>query len=204
MKKTLLLFIFFITSCSSLNNVESIKKAFYDNENCSDMREFEIFQTLDDGALAFLCEDGHCSAYNQTVFLDNLHNVFYYDGMKVKAPNDKCAVVDGVYRYESKDERIRTVPIIKFQYKNYPKNEDEVKQRLSEAYDKIYDKCIIAYKKNNNKKDNSEKTCSCFTDAIIETTLTIYEENKEQNVDEVMLNIEKKCGKLPKNVKDII
>ena len=53
MKKTLLLFIFFITSCSSLNNVESIKKAFYDNENCSDMREFEIFQTLDDGALAF-------------------------------------------------------------------------------------------------------------------------------------------------------
>ena len=203
MKKTLLLLIFFITSCSSLNNIESIKKTFYDNENCSNMKEFEIFQTLEDGALANLCEDGYCSVYNQIVFLDNQHNIFYYDGMKVKASNDKCAVVDGVYRYESKDERIRTVPIIKFEYKNYPKNEDEVKQRLSEIHDRIYDKCIIAYKKNN-KKDNGEKTCSCFTDTIIETVLTNYEDSKEQDINDVMSNIEKKCGKLPKNVKDII
>ena len=85
------------------------------------VKQVEIFQTLEDGALANECKFDwdnlatECSAFNNTIFVLNQEGVEYYDGLKVKTPSGNCAVRDGVYKYISKHERSTTVPKVRFE-----------------------------------------------------------------------------------------
>jgi hypothetical protein len=85
---------------------------------CTSVSQVEIFQALNDGALANECYFNwdklttECSAFNQTVFIKNAKEVEYYDGMKLELKNNQCFKRKGVYKYESKDNRARTVPTL--------------------------------------------------------------------------------------------
>ena len=183
------------------------------NENCIETNQFEIFQVLNDGALAHECTfaDG-CSAFNQTVFILNQRNIDYYDGMKVSTPSGKCAVRDGVYKYESKDGRMRTIPVISFEYKNEPKSEEEFLERIGELREDIYDSCLVEINKESSKnRDKNTKKCECVADTMIDRIIdmTVIDDSlqkqdmeSEKFVKDFMLDMEKKCGKLPKSMKD--
>lgn len=190
MRKFIIALTFILSGCTSIT-------LFSENDNCITVNEFEVLQALDNGALAYECTlwDG-CSVWNQTVFLTKQLNVDYYDGMIVKSPKDKCAVIDGVYRYESKDERIRTVPIIRFEYKNPPKSEEEFLERASEFKEIVNDECITTMKSQENKED--KKFCSCYANELKEAMVKFHTENEKFNADLVNAKIRKKCGKLPK------
>lgn len=205
MKKTLLFLTLIISGCSSSN-------FFADNDKCISMNKFEIFQAVDGGALAHECTFSEgCSAFNQLVFLKEQRGMDYYDGLVVKVPTDKCAVQDGVYRYTTKQEVQKTVPFIKFEYKNDPKTEEEFFQRLQESKEDTYYSCLQELKKDNSVK-NKTKLCTCLADSIEESIVSLLKnatseaENgeKNQNFDEeafgkkMIKNAEKKCGKLPK------
>lgn len=56
----------------------------------------------------------------------------YYDDMYVSLPDNKCAVQDGTYKYETKNETIKTVPRIRWEYKYKPKNKDKALVQLEE------------------------------------------------------------------------
>ncbi len=91
------------------------------NKKCMDMEHFKIIQVFqDNSALAKKCDsisDKYCSF--PVVLLTPQQGVDYYDDMYVGLPDNKCAVQDGVYRYETRQEIIKTVPRIKWDYK-YP------------------------------------------------------------------------------------
>ena len=81
------------------------------NENCEKYRALEVFQTLDDGALA--------RVYNKTmvIFIPKEVDDTLYDEKIIKPSYDKCFVMNGTYKYDTvrtKDSpsKQKTVPII--------------------------------------------------------------------------------------------
>lgn len=189
MKKLLLSALTFITACSNINLLN-------DNANCIDVQEFKVLQALNNGALAYECNfsDG-CSVFNQIVFLDNQRSVDYYDGMIVKAPQEKCAVRDGVYKYTNKENTLKTVPVIKFEYKNYPKDEKEIARRKEEYREDIYLMCLNDFEANKEKRDTV--FCKCYSETWIDI-LSNEELDREQFVNNLNSSVKKNCGKLPK------
>ncbi|MBE6449940.1 MAG: hypothetical protein E7013_04560 [Alphaproteobacteria bacterium] len=206
MKKILLLTVFLVSGCSIT--------LFIDNENCLGMDKFEVFQTLDDGALAYECTfDNGCSPFNQIVFLEEQRGVDYYDGLIINTPKGKCSVQHGVYKYTTKQETRKTVPVINFEYKNNPKSEAELIERLEENREDVYYACLKEIKDDNSIEDKT-KLCECFSNSFMDYTVEqLYQvHNKQSNKDEkenlvesdtkekVIKNIENKCGKLPKSL----
>jgi hypothetical protein len=82
---------------------------------CAD--RYLVLQALQsEGALAHYCSvdepsNGYCSGL--LVFIPET-DTEYYDGQLIEVPTGKRVVHDGVYRYISRDNRSRTVPIVKF------------------------------------------------------------------------------------------
>ena len=78
-------------------------------------KSFEVFQVLsDDAALVRALSDARLGLYLGPVYLlTNDEGKFYYDEEKIKAPNGKVFRQVGIYRYPTKNEIIKTVPIIK-------------------------------------------------------------------------------------------
>lgn len=112
MKNIYLLLIFSLFGCTTIQN-----------DNCITTRKFKIFQALDDGgALAHECNfwDG-CSPFNQLVYLEGQPGIRYYDGMILKVQSNKCAIIDDVYKYTTREGILKTVPSIKIDYKSPPK-----------------------------------------------------------------------------------
>lgn len=72
-------------------------------------RQFEILQVLPNGtALAYM------GSFGDTVVLllpDETHS--YYDDQVIKIPTNKCVRQIGTYRYPTKNETIKTVPIVR-------------------------------------------------------------------------------------------
>ncbi|MBQ8631324.1 MAG: hypothetical protein IJ479_06350 [Alphaproteobacteria bacterium] len=194
MKKILLFSFLFLVGCASF----TLKR----NENCLDSTEFEIFQTLDtSAALATECTISRgCSSFNKTVLLLPQVDIEYYDQMIVKIPENKCPIIMGTYRYTSKDERERTVPIIDFAYEYEPANEEEkIIRQISGFRGFVFYKCSEA-------KERS--ICSCATEEIFQEFLAtlkndginIFSDKKE--VSKMVKSAEQNCGKLPKNYVD--
>ena len=71
---------------------------------------FEVFQALGDGAALAKPEDW--LARDLIVLLWNDKGTQYYDNQKVFAPDGKCFRQIGIYKYESKEERNRIVPVV--------------------------------------------------------------------------------------------
>lgn len=88
-------------------------------------------------------------------------NVDYYDGMFVTSPVGKCAMQDGIYRYESKSG-LNTVPRIRWAFKYAPENEQEAVAQLNEHMENSINECKLIYA--SNKETNTEenmKNCDC-------------------------------------------
>lgn len=191
MKKNIFVFIYtLLTGCATAT-------IFSDNKNCISTREFEVFQALNDGALAHSCTfvEG-CSAFNQLVYLDWDPDIEYYDGLTVKVPSNKCAVQDGVYKYTTKQDIMKTVPIIKFEYKDNAKSEQDVIERLENKYQRMRAACLYDYKASKEKVD--EEFCSCYAKQFIKYFININsQENMEYSNETLNKIVKKECGKLP-------
>ncbi|MCM1483675.1 MAG: hypothetical protein NC043_05010 [Muribaculaceae bacterium] len=80
---------------------------------CISSNSFEIFQVLESGnALAREIEEGHSIATGITVLFLNDGTTSYYDNQIINIPKGKCAKQIGVYRYMTRMEVERTVPIV--------------------------------------------------------------------------------------------
>lgn len=69
----------------------------------------KIFQVLEPtAALAMIKDDFSSGAY----LLINQEGKSYYDDQVIKLPSGKCFKQIGTYQYPTKDERIKTVPVV--------------------------------------------------------------------------------------------
>lgn len=185
MKKLILPFVILLSGCTI---TDSLFKTKVDNENCIDVRSFKVLQaTYHNMGLAFECSTLDCSDY---YFTNNLDFIVgdkigedLYDGMIYEVPTDKCAVRNGVYKYETKEGNMKTVSQINFEYKNDYKSEEERQNRISQAKENLYSLCLIHFELENVKKD--EKYCACYANSYV-------------NNDGDAKAIKKDCGKLPK------
>ena len=187
MKKIYLLLIFSLFGCMTIQN-----------DNCITTRKFEILQALNDGgALAYECNfwDG-CSPFNQLVYLEGQPGIRYYDGMILKVQSNKCAIIDDVYKYTTREGILKTVPSIKIDYKSPPSSNEEFIKRVEEISNGVYVECLHDFKTNNS--GDGEKFCKCTTNTIIDYFIDLTsEENVKYSQEIIESEVEKKCGKIP-------
>lgn len=80
---------------------------------------FKVFQVLQDGSALAMVTDRHyfpgiSENYGLVVlFLSEKGKTSHYDGQIINVPTDKKAVQIGTYRYISKDESEKVVPVVK-------------------------------------------------------------------------------------------
>ena len=136
--------------------------------------------------------------YQMSEIFDDIE---YYDEMYVSAPDNKCAIQDGVFKYTHK-----TVPVIRFDYEFSSSSEEEDLERF---YDKIEDvryECKLSV--INNKKQNTKANitkCDCIVDFITDEFLALKDKtdvDKEKFEKELSKKIEKRCGKIPDFMKN--
>lgn len=85
---------------------------------CISTRPFEVMQVIDDNyALAYeMVWDSTFERYNQTdllVLITNDNDEYYYDDQLIKIPKGKCMRQIGVYKYPTRMNMEKTVPIVK-------------------------------------------------------------------------------------------
>lgn len=189
MKKILVLMATLITGCTTVTIMS-------DNKDCIAVREFKVLQALNDGALAYECTiwDG-CSSFNQLYYIENLLDKDYYDGMEVKIPSNKCAVQNGVYRYTNKQDTVKTVPSIRFEFKDNPKTEEDIQERIYDKYKRMYNACVSDF--NTEKLGNGDKFCDCYAINFVKYLIDAESSEKEFSKDELNKTIKKECGKIP-------
>lgn len=196
MKKYIVFLLVLLSGCASVTLLS-------DNKNCITTREFKVFQALNEGALAYECTfwDG-CSYHNQLVYLDWQPDIDYYDDMIVKVPSSKCAIREGVYKYTTKQDILKTVPVIKFEYKDAPKSDKDIVERIEDRKNWLYAACLHDFSVNNLAED--KKFCSCYAENFIEYAFELNsQENAEYSDEALTKKIKKKCGKIPDFMKDI-
>ena len=69
----------------------------------------EVFQVLEPGAALTMIKDDYKSA---VYLLVNNEGKFYYDDQTIKLLSGKCFKQIGTYQYKTKDERLKTVPVV--------------------------------------------------------------------------------------------
>ena len=69
----------------------------------------KIFQTLQQNAALARIKDDYSSG---VYLLVNKENQSYYDDQVVKLPAGKCFKQIGTYQYPTKDDRLKTVPVV--------------------------------------------------------------------------------------------
>lgn len=75
-----------------------------------DIRKFEVIQVLSDGsALASAEESG---SYGVIVLFNAKKGDSYYDQQRIAIPSGKCLKQVGTYRYVSRQEENKTVPVV--------------------------------------------------------------------------------------------
>ena len=205
MKKFLILSMLILSGCAEISSMNIISSEDgYEaerNEDCMDMTRFKVLQVLEDNhALAFECNSGKYCSNNTVVLLTPQDGVDYYDDMIVFLPKQKCAVQDGVYKYETKNKSLKTVPIIRYQYEFSPRSEEEAMQRFHEKMDEMKDDCRMSLTKNKkHNTDANKKKCDCGVDLLANELLTVKNGGTSTFSDAEALkkDIEKQCGKLP-------
>ncbi len=204
MKKTILLLAMLLCSCTELTPSANftLGKQLERNPDCMPMYRFKVLQVLGDNyALANECEpddDNYC--FGAVVLLTPMSGIDFYDDMFVTIPEKKCAIQDGVYRYETKNKSLKTVPRIRYAYEFAPESEEELMQRLDETMDEMKNECktMVRSSKKNNTTTNLKK-CDCGVDFLTQEIIDNNEDIKTKYTDETALKkaIEQKCGKLP-------
>ena len=84
-------------------------------------RSFEVFQVLPNGTALAKTSDKLTPVFylgtDPIVLLLPGEGIAYFDDQIIKVPANKCVKQVGTYRYETKDQFIKTVPIVKIQNK---------------------------------------------------------------------------------------
>ncbi len=84
---------------------------------CLGTDRFEVLQAIDGNyALAYKQEYDRFLGYTNTsllVLVTNDNGEYYYDEQVIKVPKGKCMRQIGIYRYQTKSEDWKTVPIVK-------------------------------------------------------------------------------------------
>lgn len=85
--------------------------------DCLSSNQFEVMQVLGDNyALAYEQKYDEYLGYMRTdllVLVTNDEGVYYYDEQTIKVPKGKCMRQVGIYKYQTKLEDWKTVPIVK-------------------------------------------------------------------------------------------
>lgn len=82
----------------------------------TNFKEFKVFQSLWEGyALAHALSDARLEMYLGPVVLLHQKDKYFYDEEIVRTPEKSVERQVGVYRYETKQGRQKTVPIIQFE-----------------------------------------------------------------------------------------
>lgn len=204
MKNIFLALCLFLASCAIENSTHSNSmkneiayKEKKQNENCMNMKRFKIFQTFPANyALAHDCrEDDRDFCFGAIVLLTPQLNVDYYDDMFVTPPVDKCAVQDGIYRYESKSG-LNTVPRIRWDFKYKPENKEEAASQLKYFIENSINECklIFASDEKTNTEENI-KNCDCVIKEVFKYNLNELDGN-EISSKGLKNHIKEKCGKV--------
>lgn len=213
MKKFILTIVFMLFGCtqmSSMNVLPHVESTREHNPDCMDMRRFKVFQVFeDDYALANACTASYDENFciGAVVLLTPQRNIEYYDDMYVSAPNNKCAIQDGVYKYETKNKTHKTVPVIRFDYEFSSSSEEEDLERFHNTMEDTRYECKLSV--INNKKQNAKANlnkCDCVVDFITTEFMNLKNKTvaeKEKFEKEFSKRLEKKCGKIPEFMKEI-
>ena len=89
--------------CSGLNMFEQPGDCLISK---SSLRVFQVLEPT--AALAMIKDDFSSGAY----LLVNQDGKTYYDDQVIKLPSGKCFKQIGTYQYPTKDERLKTVPVV--------------------------------------------------------------------------------------------
>ncbi len=98
---------------SNANSDDGI--TFFENPGkIAEDKAFEVFQVLDDDAALVNAQSNESldSYYGKVYLLVNDEGEYYYDEQKITAPAGKVFRQVGIYRYPTKDNNIKTVPVI--------------------------------------------------------------------------------------------
>lgn len=206
MKKYILFTFLVLFGCSQVPSMEVLPVSRERNENCMDMKRFQVFQVFDDSyALANACTADWDSSYcnGAVVLLTPQRDIEYYDEMYVSAPKNKCAIQNGVFKYETKNKTHKTVPVVAFEYEFEASSEDEKIERFRNDMEDVRFECKLSV--INNKKQNTKSNinkCDCMIDFITNEILNIKDKDFSEAEEgiitkELYKKMEKKCGKIP-------
>lgn len=190
MKKVFCFFTLMLSACGLLRQ-QSSSVGMWDverNENCAEFSKIKVFQTLDDGALARVC-DGYDTKYcsGMVVAITKMWGLELWDDKVITPPKDKCFSYNGTYKYKTKGDDTKTVPVLGFAYKYTSKSGDEAIERLSELAAAAYFEC----KEHFENKDTSVQTeglklCDCTKQATLDCVQEWSNLDDEQKQDKVL------------------
>lgn len=113
-----------------------VKNPYCENE----YQSYEVFQVLSDYVLAKGCEVtsyNKCSTINSKIFMyPKQKDELYFDQKVLTPPSGFCSTYLGVYKYESNNGMIHTVPILAFFPKTIDKEQLENIQKAREELSK--------------------------------------------------------------------
>ncbi len=106
----ILTFLFLFITAVSSNGGRSGLNMFEQPGDCLISKSsLKVFQVLEPGAALTMIKDDYSSA---VYMLINNEGKIYYDDQIIKLPSGKCFKQFGTYQYETKDERLKTVPVV--------------------------------------------------------------------------------------------
>jgi hypothetical protein len=132
----------------------------------TNFKEFKVFQSLWEGyALAHALSDASLEMYLGPVVLLHQKDKYFYDEEIVRTPEKSVERQVGVYRYETKQGRQKTVPIIQFEG-------IQVNNRSSSSSNRII---------YNKKQTKSVKVNSSIADEVKAINDYLWEHPDEEN-----------------------
>jgi len=85
---------------------------FSEKGECITKKPLRVFQTLEQSAALAKEKDSYDST---VVLLVNNEEKSYYDDQVISIPQKKCARQVGIYKYQTRDERWKTVPVVRIE-----------------------------------------------------------------------------------------
>ena len=114
-----IVFTFIVALIVSPSSVNNTGMTFFEHSGeCLSTNDFEVMQVIGNGcALAHEVKwDSLLERYRSTdllVLVINDNGEYYYDDQIIKVPSGKCMRQVGIYKYTTKMEMEKTVPIVK-------------------------------------------------------------------------------------------
>lgn len=192
MKRIFALFLVVLLSSCSLfrsgtddNNMWEAKK----NTECADFNSVKVFQTLQDSALAMVCDSGntkYCSG--MVVVVPKKWDLQLWDEKVVTPPKGKCFVYGNTVEYKTKNNEKKTVPVLDFEYKYSAKSAEEAIDRLEQKSADFSKNCHLNFEneKDASLKKEGIKFCKCLESFEPVTEDEVKEIVQEVNKQEVV------------------